>query len=158
MSSTKIALGLMLAVSLGTTAWGIFEHRRNTVMATTVAALQSQEAELRRQVEQQQKQLQVSTSKLNEALRQKMPVSVLFMPAAAGKGRAVVFKNNAPEPVEVGVVIFNPANSRRRESQFTIQGMSTQSISESQGWTLAGGQHIKLTHAAYGSVDYTVPE
>ena len=69
-----------------------------------------------------------------------------------------IFKNNAPSPLDLSVMLNNPVNHHSREASLSIAANGTQSIGEMEGWIFEPGQHIRLTNAQFGSVDYVVPE
>jgi hypothetical protein len=113
---------------------------------------------LQNETANQAEHLKATTAKLEQLARRNLPVSIIFRPAASGNGLTTFFKNNAPAPVEIAVVLSNPVTERRREVNLNLPANGLVSIGENDGWVFAPGHHIQVTHAEFGTVEYVVPE
>jgi hypothetical protein len=97
-------------------------------------------------------------AKLNQLAQKTIPVSVLFRPSQSGAGLTAVFKNNAPSPILIGVLLTNPSTNRRREVNLNIPANGIQVIGDAEGWVFAPGHRIQVTHTQFGTIEYAVPE
>lgn len=139
-------------------AWALLEYRSASVLAESLAQANNRNAQLQQQITNQTQELKTVAATLSELARKNLPVSVLFRPTPSGSGLMTFFKNNAPSPVELGVVLTNPVTNRRREVNLNIAANGLQSIGEAEGWVFAPGHHVQVTHAEFGTVEYVVPE
>lgn len=153
--SGTIVVWAIAAVAI---AWGVYENRRAAKLAESLSTAQADHAAAAAKATELEQRLAATSSKLDELAKLKMPVSIVFRRTASGSGFNAFFKNNAPEPINVSVLLTNPATNRRRESNLAILANSVQEIGESQGWIFTPGQRILMTHAQFGSVEYVVPE
>jgi hypothetical protein len=151
-------LGIVTLLALACAAWGFVEHRNAQRIADTLTSANSRITQLQHDVDTMREQLNSTKRQLDESVKRKMPVEVVFRPAPSGNGIIAVFKNNSPEALPVSVALINPLTSRRRESNFTIEANSLQSIGESQGWVFTPGQRVTVTNPQFGTADYSVPE
>jgi len=149
---------LAVIAALVGSGWGLFEYRRSEHLTNALATATAQNTQLQQQLTNLTQVLATSTDKLNDLARKNMPVSVLFRAAPSGNGLITFFKNNAPAPVEIGVILSNPITNRRREVNLNIAANGLQSIGEAEGWVFVPGHHVQVTHAQFGTVDYVVPE
>lgn len=152
--SRKLLAAIIFLVGLG--IWSVMEHHRADVQAQMLEIAQQRVATLEKQMTVLQQQLAKTTAKLNDLAQKNLPISVVFRPARSGNGLMTYFKNNSASPIEISVVLTNPATNRRREANLTIQGNSVQEIGELQGWIFAPGQRVQVTNAQFGTVEYVV--
>ena len=155
-SSRTTTIAIVAAVAAA--AWGIFEFRHGRQLADELSDLNMKHTQLQHQLSDRDQQLESVTTKLNELAQRTLPVSVLFRPSASGVGLTAMFKNNAPAPVEIGVLLTNPATNRRREVNLSIAANGVQSIGDPEGWTFSPGQRIQVTHSQFGTIYYVVPD
>jgi hypothetical protein len=151
---TTIAV-LATIAALGAAA---YEYRRADNLTESLAQANARSAQIQQQMNNQTQELKSVAAKLEELARKNLPVSVIFRPSPSGNGMTTYFKNNAPSPIEIGVILSNPLTERRREVNLNLPANGLQSIGEPEGWVFAPGHHIKVTHAQFGTVEYVVPE
>jgi hypothetical protein len=151
--------GIVVAWVVATVAivWGVYEYRRAGHLAEQLSAAQAENATLTGRVSEIEQLMNETAAKLDQITKLRMPVSVVFRRASTGPGLNAFFRNNAPEPITVSVLLTNPVTNRRRESNMAIPANGVQEIGEAQGWIFAPGQRILMTHAQFGSVEYVVP-
>lgn len=147
---------LIVAIACGVLA--AYEYRHSVQLNTLLNQANDRVTGLQTQLNDLSEQLASATTKLNELQQRNMPVSLIFRKTASGNGLVTVFKNNAPSTFDVSVLLSNPVNHHSREANLSIPANGTQSIGEMEGWIFEPGQHIQLTNAQFGSVDYVVPE
>lgn len=150
------AAAVIVAISGAT--WGYFEHRRATHFSRAYESANSQIASQEKLLAQYKEQVTTQTERLSDYAKRAMPVAVIFRRTPSGSGLMTYFKNNAPAPMELGVVLTNPVTERRREVNLIIPPNGTQSIGEAEGWVFAPGHRIQLTHAQFGSTEYIVTD
>lgn len=146
------------AIAAVAIAWGVYENRRAAQLTESLSVAQSAQETATARVSELEHQLTETSAKLDELAKLKMPISIVFRRTSSGSGFNAFFKNNAPESINVSVLMTNPATNRRRESNLAILGNGVQEIGEAQGWVFTPGQRILMTHAQFGSVEYVVPE
>jgi hypothetical protein len=149
-------VALVIALICGAVA--AYEYRHSTLLNNALNDANLQSAKLQQQVATLHDQLDTATAELNELKKRNMPVTLIFRKASTGNGLITFFKNNAPSPLEVSVLLSNPLNHHSREAHLILPANGSQSIGETEGWVFAPGQRIQLTNAQFGSVDYVVPE
>lgn len=154
-SRLPLFAAVIAALSL---AWGLFEYRNVSVLTESLAQANARNAQLQQQVTNQTQELKTVAATLSELARKNLPVSILFRPTPSGNGLMTFFKNNAPSPVQLGVVLTNPVTNRRREVNLNIAANGLHSIGEAEGWVFEPGHHVQVTHAEFGTVEYVVPE
>lgn len=135
-----------------------YEYRHSALLNTGLNDANAQNAKLQEQVATLRSQLDTATADLNELKKHNMPVTLIFRKTPSGNGLITYFKNNAPSPLEVSVLLSNPVNHHSREANLILPANGSQSIGETEGWVFAPGQHIQLTNAQFGSVEYVVPD
>jgi hypothetical protein len=156
---TKSRIGTimtLIAIIVGVVA--AYEYRRAEQLNSDVSQAAARNSHLQQQLDTQTQELKSVSAKLQELARKNLPVSLIFRPSPSGNGLTTFFKNNAPSPVEIGVVLSNPATERRREVNLNLPANGLQSIGEADGWVFAPGHHILVTHAQFGTIDYVVPD
>jgi hypothetical protein len=146
---------LLLLIAIVAAVFGLYEFRRAEQLATQVSNLTTQNTTMQNQIGVVEQNLQSATERLNEVSKEKMPVAVFFRPNTR-EGLSAYFKNNAPEPITVSVLLTNPVTNRRRESNMTIPANGVVEIGDLEGWVFAPGHHVMVTHAQFGSVEYVV--
>lgn len=152
--ATTLAVLAMIA-ALGAAA---FEYQRADKLSETLAQANLRTSQVEQQMNTQSQELKTVAAKLEELTKKNLPVSVIFRPSVSGNGMTTFFKNNAPSPIEISVVLSNPVTERRREVNLNIPANGVQSIGEPDGWVFAPGHHIKVTLAQFGTVEYVVTD
>jgi len=148
---------VVMMIAIAAIVWGVYENRRAVNLEGMLSAAQADNATLSGRVAEMEKLMNETAAKLDALTKRKMPVSVIFRRTRSGSGFTAYFKNNAPEPVNVSVLLTNPLTNRRRESNLAILANEVQEIGEAQGWIFTPGQRILMTHAQLGSVEFVVP-
>jgi len=155
-SNRGTLLILIIAIVLGVAA--AYEYRHGAILSSTLAQTTQQVTMLQAQADELREQLTSANTRVNELQQRNMPVTLIFRRASSGNGLITVFKNNAPSQLDVSVLLNNPVTHHSREANLSIPANGTQSIGDMEGWVFESGQHIRLTNAQFGSVDYVVPE
>jgi hypothetical protein len=148
-------MALIAIVAVGGAA---FEYRRAGQLNDELAQAKTRAAQLQLQLDNQAQEFKSVSAKLQEVAHKNLPVAIIFRAAPSGNGLITFFKNNAPSPVEIGVVLTNPVTERRREVNLNLPANGLVSIGEADGWVFAPGHHIQVTHAQFGTVEYVVPD
>jgi hypothetical protein len=152
------AATLMALIALAASGTAVYEYRLAGKLNDELGQANARNAQLQLQLDNQAQELKSVSAKLQDMARKNLPVSVIFRASPSGNGLMTFFKNNAPSPVEIAVLLSNPATERRREANLNIPANGLQSIGEADGWVFAPGHHIQITHAEFGTVEYIVPE
>ncbi|MBC7983747.1 MAG: hypothetical protein H7Y02_07840 [Candidatus Obscuribacterales bacterium] len=146
-----------VVVAIAGVSWGYFENRRGGHLNRALGSANSQIALQQQLIARHEEQIKSQATKLSDVAKKNLPIAVLFRPIASGNGLAAFFKNNAPTPIEIGVVLSNPITDRRREVNLVIPPNGAQSIGEAEGWVFGPGHVIRVTHAQFGTSEYVVP-
>jgi hypothetical protein len=154
-SRAAIFMALIAIAAAGTAA---YEYRLAKQLNAELTQANTRNTQLQQQLDIRMQELESVSAKLQEMARKNLPVSVIFRTSPSGNGLMTFFKNNAPAPVEIAVLLSNPITERRREANLNIPANGLQSIGEADGWVFAPGHHIRVTHAEFGTVEYVVPE
>jgi len=149
---------IALLVMLAAIGFAVYENRRAEGLSESLAQATARTEQIQKQMNSQAQELKSVASKYEELARRNLPVSIIFRPAVSGNGLTTFFKNNAPAPIEISVLLTNPATDRRREVNLNLPANGVQSIGEPEGWVFAPGHHIKVTHAQFGTVEYIVSD
>jgi hypothetical protein len=149
---------IAVLAAIAAAGWGAYEHRRAENLIETLTQATALNAKMQQQVEMQSLELKSVATKLHDLASKNSPVAVIFRPSPSGNGLMTFFKNNAPAPIEIAVLLSNPATERRREVNINLPANGVQSIGEAEGWVFAPGHHVQVTHAQFGTVDYVVPD
>jgi len=150
--------GVLVAAAVALIAIGLalFEYQQNARTSAALKELTDQAAALQHDLNSAQVELAKTTDQLNELQQRNMPITLIYRRAPNG-ALAVIFKNDAPTPLLVSVLMTNPLNHHSREANLSIPANGVQSIGEAEGWAFEPGHRIRLTTAELGSVDYVVP-
>ncbi len=154
----KRVAALAVITTIAGTTWGLFEYRRSSHATEALTKANTQVARLEQQLATLGKELETVSARLNDLSQKTMPVSVIFRRAPSGNGLVTFFKNNAPAPIEISVLLSNPVTERRREVNLNLAPNGVQSIGEAEGWVFVPGHHVQVTNAQFGTVDYVVAE
>src|SRR5882672_7059846 len=90
-------LAIITLLAFACAFWGFTEHRGSQRQSDAVAAANGRVAQLQHDLDTMREQLSATKRELDESVKRKMPVEVVFRPAPAGNGVIAVFKNNSPE-------------------------------------------------------------
>jgi hypothetical protein len=148
----------MALIAIAAVGGAAFEYRRAGQLTDELAQANAHTAQLQQQLDNKAQELKSVAAKFQEVAHKNLPVAIIFRPAPSGNGLITFFKNNAPSPIEIGVVLSNPVTERRREVNLNLPANGLQSIGEADGWVFAPGHHIQVTHAQFGTVEYVVPD
>ena len=151
--TTLIAVMATIVVAV----WGTYEYRRAEYLTEALAQANSRGAQIQQQMDAQGQELKSVAAKLHELATKNSPVAVIFRPSPSGNGLITFFKNNAPAPINIAVLLSNPVTERRREVNINLPANGVQSIGEAEGWVFAPGHHVQVTHEQFGTMDYVVP-
>jgi len=151
--------GVLIMTIIALVGFGLafFEYQQNAKSSAMLKEATDKGVLLQRDLTNAQAELARTTDQLNELQQRNMPVTLIFRRAASG-GLITTFKNNAPTPLLISVLMVNPLNHHSREADLSIPANGVQSIGEAEGWAFEPGHHIRLTTAELGSVEYVVPE
>jgi cell pole-organizing protein PopZ len=152
--ATTFAVLALIAAAVA----AVYEHQRAENLTAALAQANARSEQIQQRMNDQTQELKTVASKFEELARKNLPVSVVFRPAVSGNGLTTYFKNNAPSPIEISVILTNPITDRRREVNLNLPANGVQSIGEPEGWVFVPGHHIKLTHAQFGTVEYVVTD
>jgi len=155
-SGNKGALVAVIIALVGLAA-AAYEYQQNAKTSALLKEMNEQFAKLQHDLNSAQVDLAKTTDQLNELQQRNMPVTLIYRRAANG-GMAITFKNNAPTPLQMSVLMTNPINHHSREANLSIPANGVQSIGEAEGWAFEPGHRIRLTTAELGSVEYVVPQ
>ena len=154
--ASKAAL-IAWVVALIAIGAAVFEYQQSTKGTAMLKQANEQATNLQQQLNAAQVQLARITDQKNELQQRNMPITLMYRRAANGNGLVTIFKNNAPTPVQMSVLMINPVNHHSREANLSIPASGVQSIGETEGWSFEPGHRIRLTTAEQGSVEYVVP-
>jgi hypothetical protein len=149
---------LVLLTMIGAIGAAGFEYRRAENLNESLVQSNARNEQIQQQMNIQGQELKSVVSKYEELARRNLPVSIIFRPSVSGNGLTTFFKNNAPSPIEISVILTNPVTDRRREVNLNLPANGVQSIGEPEGWVFAPGHHIKVTNAQFGTVEYVVTD
>src|SRR4051794_12903198 len=114
--------GMMFAfvIALVCGAFAAYEYRHGALLNTGLNDATTQNIKLQEQVTALRNQLDATTAELNELKKRNMPVTLIFRKTPTGNGLITFFKNNAPTPLEVSVLLSNPVNHHSREANLIL--------------------------------------
>jgi hypothetical protein len=151
--STLVLLTMIAAICAAA-----YEYRRAESLTESLAQANARNEQTQQQMNSQGQELKSVAAKYEELARRNLPVSIIFRPSVSGNGLTTFFKNNAPSPIEISVILSNPVTDRRREVNLNLPANGVQSIGEPEGWVFAPGHHVKVTNAQFGTVEYVVTD
>jgi hypothetical protein len=145
-------------IAIGGIAWGVYEHRHGGELSTAVSQADSQVTQVKQQLSAEDELVESLNRQLNDLRKKSMPVTIVMRRGSPQAGLTAYFKNNAPTPMTISVILNNPVTGRRREANMIIPANEIRSIGEPEGWVFAPGHVIQMTQEQFGTVEYVVPE
>lgn len=80
-----------------------------------------------------------------------MPVEVQSRPAMTGPGRVLMVRNTSTRHLSFMVSMMNPTTNQEKSYRLDIGPSRTAEVGYKEGWTLAAGDHLKITNSEYQS-------
>jgi hypothetical protein len=99
----------------------------------------------------------VGVTHLREQSLPPMPVEVQYRKALLGPGLVLAVKNNSARQLSIVAMLNNPSLHQDRTFRMDIAAHGTTELGSRDGWTLASGDTIKLTHADYQPWQGSIP-
>ena len=155
-SNNRVLIVAVVVAIIGI-GWGILEHRHGNVLNDALNKSAEQVVLLQKQADAQAQELTSLNKRFNDWKQRKVPISLIFRPTASRKGLEAYFKNDAPTPTQISVVLGNPTTNRRMETNLIIPANGVRSVGEADGWVFAPGHTIQIADAQFGKIDYVVP-
>jgi hypothetical protein len=144
-------------IAIGGIVWGAYEHHHSGELQTALTQAGSQSSLLTQELAAKDDLVNSLPQQLNQLRQKNMPIAIVMRRAQPQSGLTAFFKNNAPAPMSISVILSNPTTGRRREANMVIPPNEIRSIGEPEGWVFAPGHVIQMTQEQFGTVEFTVP-
>jgi len=86
-----------------------------------------------------------------------MPVEVGYRKALMGPGLVLAVKNNSDRHLSIRATLKNPSVNEERTYRLDVPPRGTTEVGHREGWILASGDSISLSHNDYKSWDGRIP-
>jgi len=86
-----------------------------------------------------------------------LPVEIAYRKALTGPGLVLVVKNNSGRHLSIHATLKNPSLNQEKSYRLDVPPKGTTEVGYREGWTLASGDTVTLSHNVYKSWKGNIP-